>query len=165
MNKFGEDIELSLKAIPFEDKVYSEIFKAHRNIKRIEHGSEFILDTKFHIDLILSGKNGIITFQEKILRYENSHYNTFTMEYMQNRHTGEEGEFFNIGAQFYLSGYFNKNEDGLCKWIIINLPVFMAYPSLMLKHEIKPSTSNANFIAWNYKDIPTECIYKSYNIN
>jgi len=125
-NRFEEDFALSLKSQPYIDEIYNEIFPI-KNIIRFPKGDKerHILDREFHIDVNLELQNGIkLTGQEKVLRERYSYFNTFTIEFYQNRHDyevknpdgtiikpKEKGEFFNLGAQFYFHGYCNKTED------------------------------------------------------
>ncbi|MCK4259878.1 MAG: hypothetical protein KAX49_12930 [Halanaerobiales bacterium] len=169
MNSFHEDLELSKKTSPFIDAVYTELLQTTK-IKRTntEANNNEVLDREFHIDTIIERQNGTkITLQEKILRNEKSSFNTFTMEFYQNRHSKEKGEFFNICSQYYFHGYLNENEDGLEKWYIINVSRLNKWLS---KYNIKqieeqktrPSTSNASFFWVNYNNIPKDCIEYSY---
>ena len=165
VNTFAQDYELSVRAQEYQDDIYRRVFPV-KNILRYNRDDEIILDIKYHIDVELELQNGIkLLGQEKALRNCFAKYNTFTMEFYQNRHTGEPGEFFNIGAQFYLHGYWNNTGDGFCKWYIVKLFDFLAY---LKKKDItelmamtRPSTSNANFFYVDYNDIPSEFIYAS----
>ena len=107
---FKEDWELAQKAIKYQDEIYNMLFPV-KSIKRFQKEEESILDIRFHIDLQLELTNGIkLLGQEKALRFKFARYNTFTVEFYQNRYSKEEGEFFNLGSQFYLHSYWNKTE-------------------------------------------------------
>lgn len=164
-NQFNKDYQLSLKARAIQDKIYKSIWDLS-DIKRYERKDEVILDIKYHIDVELNLANGTkLLGQEKALRNQFSHYNTFTVEFYQNRHTKEPGEFFNLGAQFYMHGYFNKEETLLEKWVMVDLLRFLDYCKKYTIKELerftKPSTSNASFFNIDYKLIPKELIFKT----
>ena len=163
VNSFAEDFALAQKAIPYQNDIYKEVFPV-TNIVRYEQDDNRILDIKYHIDVELELQNGIkLLGQEKALRFCFAKYNTFTMEFYQDRYKKEPGEFFNIGAQFYLHGYWNKNYNGFCKWYIIKLFEFLTHLKDMnisyLETNTRPSTSRASFYYINYNHIPIEFIY------
>lgn len=181
-DRFEEDFALSLKSQPYIDEIYNEVFPI-KNIIRFPKGDKerHILDREFHIDVNLELQNGIkLTGQEKVLRERYSRFNTFTIEFYQNRHNYkvkkpdgtllepfEKGEFFNLGAQFYFHGYCNKTEDVIEKWYLIKIFDFLTYlkniPFNILEKSTKvTSTSNASFYYKNYDDIPPEFIYAKY---
>ena len=158
-----EDRLLAEKAIPYQNIIYHNVFDISA-INRFQREDNIILDRQYHIDVELVLTNGIkLLGQEKALRYKFSHYNTFTIEFYQNRHTKEMGEFFNLGAQFYLHGYWNKDETGFLKWYFIKIFDFLTFlkkqPIKSLESHTKPSTSRASFYYMNYNDIPSDFIY------
>ena len=163
VNKFEEDWALAQRAIPYQDNIYRDVFPV-ANIVRYNRDDEIILDIKYHIEVEIELRNGIkLLGQEKALRACFAKYNTFTIEFYQNRRIKEPGEFFNIGAQFYLHGYWNDKGDGFCKWYMVKLFDFLAHLKKIditeLEARTRPSTSNANFFYINYNDIPNEFIY------
>ena len=160
---FKEDLELSLKAQPLQDEIYKSVWPI-KEIIRFNRDEDKILDIRYHIDVEVRLENGIAFLgQEKALRYKFASYNTFTMEFYQDRQVKERGEFFNLGAQFYLHGYFNEAEDGFCKWYLIK--VFDFLESLKnnkietLEAYTKPSSGNASFFYMPYDRIPRRFIY------
>jgi hypothetical protein len=161
---WDSDKELSDRAILYQDAIYSKLFQLE-NIHRFQKSDNIILDRKYHIDVELQLVNGIkLLGQEKGLRFEHSHFNTLTIEFYQNRHTKEQGEFFNLGAQFYLSSYWNSTYTGFLKWYFIKIFDFLSYlkrePIEELEKHTRPSTSNASFYYINYNDIPRQFIYR-----
>ena len=109
---FNDDLELAEAAKPIQDKVYRYIFNDDlMNIKRFSKEERHVLDIEYHIDIELEFVNGIkLLGQEKALRYKFIDFNTYTIVFYQNRRTKEKGEFFNLGAQFFLHGYLNGNK-------------------------------------------------------
>jgi hypothetical protein len=165
MTKFHEDLELSVKAEQYQNNLYREIFDI-KNINRFANKDGHILDVKYHIDVELELNNGIkLLGQEKALRNEFSKFNTFTIEFYQNRFTKEKGEFFNLGAQFYLHSYWNKNYDGFEKWYLIKIFDFLTWLKKSnitdLENQTRASTSKASFYFINYDKIPKEFIYEN----
>jgi hypothetical protein len=141
-----------------------------------EDGSAHVLDKEFAIDLKVRVKNNMwLTGQEKALSHKYYRHRTFTIEFYQNRHTKEPGEFFNIASQFYLTGYSDKSGHRFIEWKIIKMFDFMLwqcqYSIDTLEKMAKSSTSNANFLPIKYDIIPKDCIYaegkagKFININ
>ncbi len=162
-----EDKELADKAIPYQNAIYGEIFDLW-NIKRFSRQDNIILDIEYHVDVELQLQNGIkLLGQEKALRFEFAHYNTFTIEFYQNRYTKERGEFFNLGAQFYLHSYWNKTETGFLKWYMVKIFDFLTYlnrePIEQLEKQTRPSSSRASFYWVNYESIPNNFIYTRSN--
>lgn len=158
---------LSQEATQYQDQVYKKLFPI-QNISRYEKVEERILDIKYHIDVELELTNGIkLLGQEKALRPKFAKFNTFTIEFYQNRFTKEPGEFFNIGAQFYLHGYWNDDFSGLQKWYMVKLFDFLAYlkqfPVKSLEKRTRPSTSNASFFYVEYPKIPNEFLYAKHS--
>jgi len=160
-NTYLIDLEHSMQARPAINKVYGEIWDRWDKITRADNN--LFADQFYHVDVILeSTKCPIckIVVQEKALRAEFAHYNCLTMEYMQDRRSGECGEFFNLCAQYYFSGYINDDYSGFIKYRVINIPVFMAmFAELKIKFDIKPTKgSHASFICFNYDDLPECCV-------
>lgn len=159
---FNEDLALAHKATRYQDEIYNGLFPV-KSIKRFQKKEDSILDIRFHIDLQLELTNGIkLLGQEKALRFNFSQYNTFTVEFYQNRVSKEGGEFFNLGSQFYLHSYWNESYDGFCKWYLVNILNLFLWlkdkPRESLEKITKPSTSAASFFYVNYKDLPVNCI-------
>jgi len=153
---WGDDKALSIKSYPYVEKIYYDIFPIKNIIRFDKNGKRHILDIKYHIDVELELGNGTkLTMQESVLRSEYSLFDTFTMEFYQNRHDyeietpdgtimkpKEKGEFFIIAARYYFHGYWNEEteksvkylydedgslKDGLEKWYLIKLPEFLDY--------------------------------------
>ena len=159
---WNDDLSLSIKAQSIQDNIYRRVFGC-KDIKRYSN-NEMILDIKYHIDVEIKLQNdSILLGQEKMLRNCFYRYNTFTMEFYQNRHTKEQGEFFNLGAQFYLHGYWNISEDGYACYYLIKIFDLLTWLKTKSISELelmtRPSTSNASFFYINYNDIPNQYIY------
>lgn len=158
----------------YQDELYKRIFPI-KNIIRFSKEDRHILDKDYHIDIELEMNNGIkLLGQEKALRKKFSEFDTFTIEFYQNRFTKEKGEFFNLGAQFYCHGYMNgdtlEDTTGFLKVYIIRIFDFLEqlkkHSIKELEHWTKPSSGNASFYHIKYSDIPEEFIYfKNQRIN
>ena len=161
---WDDDRALSINSVPYQDDIYRSVFGDDILINRFTKEDEIILDIRYHIDVELKLSNGIkLLGQEKGLRYEFASFNTFTIEFYQNRYNKEQGEFFNLGAQFYLHSYWNKEYTGFCKWYLIKIFDFLTYlkktPIEILESKTRPSTSRASFYYINYNNIPDNFIY------
>jgi len=164
---WDEDLKFSEHTKKFQDELYCSIFPI-KNITRFSKQDRHILDKNYHIDVELELKNGIkLLGQEKALRKKFSSFDTFTIEFYQNRFKKEKGEFFNLGAQFYCHGYVNGNTlddtTGFLKVYVIKIFDFLE--SLRsktigeLECNTRPSSSNASFYAIPYDDIPKEFVF------
>ena len=172
---FGDDFELSLAAQPIQDKIYGYLFKNYlENITRFPKSDKrHVLDINYHIDVELEFINGIkILGQEKALRYKFRNHDTFTIEFYQNKDTKEKGEFFNLGAQFYLHGYLNgdtpKDITNFLKCYFIKIFDFLEWLKKKSIEELDKNTrptkgSRASFYWIRYDDIPREFIYWHLN--
>lgn len=164
---WDEDLKLSIKAEGVQDDIYRSLWPVSE-IVRFKHEDDKILDIRYHIDVEVRMTNGTCFLgQEKALRHKFSHYNTFTIEFYQNAQTKELGEFFNLGAQFYLHGYWNEEEDKLEKWYLIKIFDFLEYLKGNTLDTLEAYTkttgsSNASFFCVDYKKIPKKFIYAKH---
>ena len=159
----------SINMQPACNKVLSDVFDVNiDSIKRFnKKDDKFILDQEFHIDVILTLKNGSsITGQEKSLSNKFYKFKTFTMEFYQNRFTKEKGEFFKIASQFYLHGYSDESGFEFKEWYIFDVIKILnwlkSYEVSQLEKNTRPSTSNASFLYIPYNKIPKEFIIQSF---
>lgn len=167
---FSKDLELARKAEQYQNELYQDLLPIADIIRyqQEDEGDRHVMDREHHIDVVLKLSNGAkLMGQEKALRNKFAKYNTFTIEFYQNRHTKERGEFFNLGAQFYLHGYWNSQESGFCKWYLIRVFDFMNWLKEKSIEELEaqtraPGSSNATFYYMDYEDIPNEFIYASH---
>lgn len=165
---FEDDKKVADQAQTLQDAVYQKVLPVE-SVTRYDKGEfdeRHILDREHHIDIEVELQNGsILLGQEKALRDEKfGHYNTFTIEFYQNRHTEEKGEFFHIGAQFYFHSYISKDREKLTKWRIIKLFDFIeslkSKPLEELEEQVRATkNSNASFFYINYNDIPDKFVY------
>ena len=169
-----KEYQQSEKMRPACDRVFKLMFGEYADIRRPDRGG--ILDKTYHIDCdIYLPDTGIrITAQEKALTYEFAKYNTFTMEFYQNRHTKERGEFFKIASQIYLSGYSDATGTEFGSWHIISVLHLMSwlatFDEATLASKTRPSTGNASFLPISYTPdskwpgtlvMPKEAIFSS----
>jgi len=170
---FDDDFALSEAAQSLQNKVYNYIFGDYlKKITRFSKEDRHILDVEYHIDVELELINGIkFLGQEKALRKRWADLNTFTIEFYQNESTKEKGEFFNLGAQFYLHGYINANlAEDITKFIkcyFIKIFDFLEWlkkkPIEELEKNTRPTKgSRASFYWINYNEIPRQFLYWYY---
>lgn len=164
------EYQLHMKTLSMRDDLYNKLF-AGVKIERYEHDDDFILDLKFHIDVKLTMQNGsILLGQEKVLSPHFASFNTFTMEFYQNRWTKEHGEFFEIASQYYLHGYASYDFSYMVKYVFIDMLRFVHWlrdkPIEELEMQTRPAGgSRASFYYIDYKDIPSEFVLYSCNID
>ena len=160
----------SLKMRPACDRILAHVFNVPPDkIERFGQDHPLsILDTNFAIDMRIRLPNGsYLTGQEKTLTYPCYKFRTFTMEFYQNRHTMELGEFFHIASQFYLHGYADKSGKHFIEWKIINILPFMAWlkntTAQWFSKRIRPDQeSRASFFYIPYDDIPKEFYFAEW---
>lgn len=160
----------SLRMRPACDGVLCRVFGVTPDkIDRFSKASElFVLDKEFAIDLRVRLKNGSqLTGQEKALSYKFYGFRTFTVEFWQNRHTKEPGEFFKIASQFYLHGYSDKSGLSFIEWKIIDVLKFIDWLKACgldkLEAKVRPSGgSRAAFLPIDYDKIPKEFILSEW---
>lgn len=115
-----------IKMRPVADKLYRSIFGnlfGEVGIYRPEHEDDYILDREFAIDTILTLPGGqILTMQEKFLSSKYSGYRTVTVEYEQNQHTGEHGDWYKLASQLYFCGYITEDNNGFHPWVLLDWP-------------------------------------------
>ncbi|GAG75305.1 unnamed protein product, partial [marine sediment metagenome] len=120
-------------------------------------GYDYILG----IDTILRTKSGqMLTMQEKFLF---THYNTLTVEYMQNPKSGELGDWYKLKCQVYFVGYdYPYCGNRFVSWILLNWPqVVIATEQNKLKWGTQKNTrdgARASFKYVSFSKIPDSCI-------
>lgn len=161
MNTWNDDFELSKYVEPLQDAVYKKIWGDKITIERVRAGE---LDRLSHVDVTITLKHGQkIRGQEKALRQRYAGFNTFTLEYLQNRKTQEQGEWFSLDAHFYLTGYLSEDNRSYASWMIIDLLKFNQWingmdEAFIVRHLRATTSSNASFIWVPVDLIPDECI-------
>lgn len=108
---------------PVADMYYRQIFGENIDIARFEQEDDYILDKEFATDVKLTMPNGMILLgQEKFLSSYFARFETVTVEYEQNQWTGEQGDWYKLGVQFYFVGYCNQDNTDFSPWIMLNWP-------------------------------------------
>jgi len=167
---FEHDLQLSERAQQHQDEIYQKVFPVS-DVVRYQKGDEderHVMDRHHHIDVEVVLNNGSkLLGQEKALRNKFASFNTFTIEFYQNVHTSERGEFFDLGSQFYLHSYWDSDGTGFCKWYLIKVFDFMLWlkdkPIEELEQQTRcPGSSRASFYYIDYGDIPDRFIYASH---
>ena len=161
------EYQQSLRMRPACDRVLCEVFKTTPDkIERFPKDSPlFVLDKEFSIDLRVVLPNGSnLTGQEKTLSYKYYTFRTFTIEFWQNRHTKEPGEFFKIASQFYLHGYSDITGVEFIEWKIIDIFRLIDWLKCCnvskLSDRTRPAyNSNAAFLPIKYECLPKEYIF------
>ena len=156
----------SMNMRPACDQVLCHVFDITPDrIERFDHNQELmILDREFAIDMRIHLMNGTqLTGQEKALSNRFYKFKTFTMEFYQNRFTKEEGEFFKIASQFYLTGYSDESGLDFIEWKVIDLLQFITWLKTRDRADLESKTrsaggSRASFFYIPYSDIPKDFI-------
>lgn len=163
MQTWKSDKEFSLKFESCYDTIYKDVFGKNIEIYR---NHEYVSiegdrqDQVYHIDTQLDTSFGRITTQEKTLRHCFSKFNTFTIEFLNNRFDGTKGEFFHCTAAYYLHSYADEAEINLKKWCIIDMNQFRlaCRTNLNWFSQVRDdNNSKANFMWIKYDNIPQNC--------
>lgn len=153
-----------LKGRPLADAIYQSVFGKNIHLTRYEHTEDFVLDSKFAIDVELEFPTGLIlTGQEKFLSPQYAKYNSITIEYMQNE--SQLGNWFNLAAQFYMVGYFTNDFKEFNPWIIANW-ASIVWQTLLGKidwhnNQNKDGHAQASFKYCDMRALPRECVIAS----
>jgi hypothetical protein len=161
MERCEVDNRFAMLSDGHRDQIYREIFKVQK-IKRSRWEERNKSDIEDHIDVFLDDK---ITVQEKVLRHINIKYNTYTIEFKQNRFKDLDGEYFHIKAKYYLHGYANPDGKTYNKYCILHVDKTLDF----LKYNfgwriIADKNSNANFLAIEYNKLPDDVFFVKHNI-
>lgn len=113
------------------------------------------------IDVLLELQTGqTLTMQEKFLFTK---YNTVTVEWHQNQHTKEPGDWFNLKCQLYFVGYvYPKIGAKFTSWILLDwAKVVMATAQRRIPWRVKPNNNDgarADFKYCRFDRVPLDCI-------
>lgn len=151
---------------PVADQIYTHVFGVtNQGISRMDGqpDNRHLLDREHGIDVKLVTASGLIlTGQEKFLSAGYAHFNSLTVEYQQNQHTGEKGDWFKLACQFYFAGY--ASVDGKCftSWVIVDWPAMvLATKQGKIKWEgnkNRDGRAKATFKYIRFDAIPANCI-------
>lgn len=114
-------------------------------------------DYALGIDVILRLVNGQeMTLQEKFLT---TTFKTVTVEFMQNPKTGERGDWFNMKAQLYFTGYDHEEALDFQEWILLNWPNTQMEPSIDWKIRYNGRDGAcASFKYAHFSQFPPHCV-------
>jgi hypothetical protein len=148
---------------PAADAIYRSVFSDAIEIERFDHGESFILDKHFAIDLQITLPCGMILLgQEKFLSHKYASFGSVTVEYEQNQHTGEPGDWFRLSPQIYFVGYTTKDKAGFSPWVLLNWPsIVMATHNGEIEwhdNKNKDGRARASFRYCFMRHIPSEYI-------
>ena len=158
-------VKLSEKLAPYADEIYRKRLKV-KAIKRTKRndGKVSALDKKFCIDVILTLSNdAILTGQEKFRSYDafKKYRGQATIEFYQDPNISKKGEFFHLFPQLYFWGFSNRDATGFAKYYCVDIPrLMLKLLASKIPYDVHQNHtySKANFIAFDYKDIPKSCI-------
>lgn len=158
-----------LRGRPIADNIYISVFGPSVGINRYEKEDNNILDRKFAIDVTLTTNSGLVLVgQEKFLSHKYINFGTVTIEHMQNPLTGERGDWFKMGVQFYLTAYYNNKHTGFEKWALLDWPAIVVATDAGLlnwrDNENKQDGARASFRYVKMDEIPSGCIIASNGI-
>lgn len=145
-NKWNSDLSFSNKMQPSVDEYLNIYFNDIKSIDRLKdkNGNIFL-------------NNGLLfTFQEKIRRNKYKRYQDFTLEYYSNVNKNIKGEFFHLAADYYITGYSDKNEEFVEEFRILDILKLKEYINNNFNNlKLKQNSihSNANFFTISYRKL------------
>lgn len=159
---FDEDLDFSGRANALADEFYREFFQQFGDVQEIErfpNGTEkHILDREFAIDVQIHCISGVVfTLQEKFRRPQYQTFQDITIEYQQNRHTGEKGDFFRLAVDYYAYGYADhakKPEKFLEFYLLDYCKLKQLLAQQIVPYKIMHSSSNASMLTVPIDKIP-----------
>ena len=117
------------------------------------------------VDVLLTFKNGmVLTLQEKFLT---TRYDTVTVEYYNDPQTKAPGDWFELKAQLYFVGYWNRTDPdaGFRKWILLSWPQMVLQTQLgnipWQRRGNSRSNAKADFKYVKFDDVPRCCVIAS----
>ncbi len=146
---------------PAADRLYEFVWQdqlampVHRALPRY-------WDQKLGLDAVVRLKSGqILTIQEKFLSTNYAQEQTLTVEFEQNQHTGERGDWFHLFCQFYFCGYEAAGFPAFTSWILVDWPklVMATAKGLVPWQERKNQNgrARASFRYVPFNQIPVDC--------
>jgi hypothetical protein len=104
----------------------------------------------------------ILLGQEKFLSNKFIKYKSLTVEYMNDPITMIPGDWFNLGVQFYFTGYLNNKQTAFDLWVLANWPSIVLATQNNKIEWLSNSNIHSNALA-NFKytqmdKLPNDCI-------
>ena len=148
---------------PIADNLYRNIFGNCINILRFDKTDNAILDKHFAIDVQIVLQSGLIlTGQEKFLSHRYASFKSITVEYEQNQYNHNHGDWFRLASQFYLVGYFTKDNLQFNPWVLLDwMQVVIATNKNLIqwmRGVNKDGHATASFTYCSMDDLPKDCI-------
>jgi hypothetical protein len=154
-----------LLARPIADAVYYGIYPSLVDIERFDDATDerHLLDREHAIDAKLTFKNGqIMTMQEKFLSAEYARYRSLTVEYEQNQHTHEHGDWFKIASQLYFVGYLTPDAQAFSIWMLVDFARLIHATQegrvIWQQNANKDGRAKASFCFTRFDNIPMDCV-------
>ena len=144
------------------DSIYSAVF-GNVEVKRFDGN---VLDKTFAIDTSIRISTGMmLTVQEKFLSNRYASFRSVTVEFLQNQHTGERGDWFRLSPMVYMVGYFTKDESTFDPWVLLDWPrVVIETHSNNIKwrdNKNKNGKARASFKYTIMDELPRSCVIAS----
>ena len=165
MSDFNRDRrrQQELRLRPAADRIYRKVFGDGIAILRHEHPDGHPLDKEYGIDVeIKLPCNLKVTGQEKFLAHRYASFKSLTVEYEQNQHTGEPGDWFNIAPTFYFVGYETEEGKDFSNWMMADwLRMAVATEEKRLlwqQNRNKNGRARASFRYIHFDALPPECM-------
>jgi hypothetical protein len=126
-----------------------------------------VLDREFGVDVRLTMPGGMVLYaQEKFLSNRYAKYKTLTVEYQQNQHTGEPGDWFSLAPQIYFCAYEDSNREHFDHFVIVDWPALVLATAQgrarWYANRNKDGRARASFKYIPFKEIPNSAIIAHY---
>lgn len=176
VDQFRDDWEFQLDMRPVANQIYRATWGQGIHIFR-GGDSEFLhvdLDRLLAVDVRINTSSGLVmTGQEKFRRPQDRiYYGDLTVEYMSNRTSLKQGDWFHFGGQWYFCGIATTDYKNFRPWVLVDWRrlqelteggyIKWTLPKLNEKH------GKSTFVCTKMIKIPPGAIIKSsyqYHIN
>lgn len=169
MDNFERDPrrQQEIRCRPYANAIYLRTFGNDIEITRFDSKEKNILDKEFAIDVKIGlGTGMILTGQEKFLSEREAHYNSVTVEYMQDFIKNVPGDWYKLAIQFYFVGYECQSEGTFKPWVILNWSNVVTNTKMgnikWFDQVNKDGHARASFKYTNINNLPEDCVIARY---
>jgi len=170
--RFGGDLDFSDRANTLADVQYHDYFSRFGTVLQIERfpcghethllDREFAIDVRIHVKP-LEGKleKVVFTLQEKFRRPSYQRFQDITIEYFQDRHSNELGDWSKLAVEYYAYGYASHDETPgeFLEFYLLDYPLLKQLLAMgIIPYEICHSSSRASMLTVPLGKIPRRVV-------
>lgn len=147
------------------EAIYRSVFGPDIQVERFDDtaSEKHLLDREHAIDARLRLPSGMmLTLQEKFLSNAFARFASLTVEYEQNQHTHEPGDWYKLASQLYFTGYLSENNSRFVSWALVNwAQLVIASEAGLIEWRMnanKDGRARASFKYVRFDEIPESCV-------